>query len=185
MKKWLQTLLMVIGLCIFFALLFFTTKYDSKENKAQMIAHDLQLIESILKKIHKDCEISGFTHTKNPLTFFTVGTFTGSEVGTLNLVHPDKWKGPYHKDNPSIQGFEYQVIQAKDGLFIVPGDGVKLPNGKIIGRDILLDGHSVVEDMLHKDNLLCYKEYCFAKKFDISSSIIQDLENSSEELIAG
>ena len=178
MKKWLQTGLILVGLVAFVLLLFFGTQYESKDNKAHIIARDLKLIEATLKKIHADCEISEFTQVKNPLTFFNVITFTGSEVGTLNLVYPDKWRGPYIKDNPSVQGIEYQVVRAKDGLFIVPGDGVSLPNGKIIGKDIIFDEKSQVEDMLHKNGTLCYKDYCFAEKFDFKSEIMNDLVGS-------
>jgi len=182
MKKWLQTVLIVVGIIAFVTLVFFGTQYESKANKAQIIARDLKLIEATLKKIHADCIISGFTQIKNPLTFFNVITFTGSEVGTLNLVHPDKWRGPYIKDNPSIQGVEYQVVHAKDGLFIIPGDGVSLPNGKTIGKDIIVNEQSQVETMLHKDDTLCYKEYCFAKKLDFQSDEIEDLANAPEGL---
>lgn len=181
MKTWLQTLLITCGITSFFTLLFFITQYESKTNKAQIITHDLKVIHETLKKIHADCEISGFTQEKNPLTFFNVIKFTGSEVGTLNLVNPSRWKGPYIKDNPSIQGIEYQVIRTKDGLFIVPGEGVKLPNGKIIGKDIILDKTTMVEKMLHKEDVLCYKGYCCAKKLNLGSSVIQDLSTASEE----
>lgn len=184
MKIWLQKMLIFIGIAAFILLMFFATHYESKRNKAQIISRDLKLIASTLAKIHSDCEIDRFTQIKNPLTFFNVISFTGSEIGTLNLVNPEKWRGPYIKDNPSLQGVEYQVVQAHEGLFIVPGEGVSLPNGKIVGKDVIFDENSHIIDMLRNDDSLYYEQYKFAELITFKSNIIQKLSNASEQFFA-
>ena len=59
--------------------------------------------------------------------------------------------------NPSMQSKEYLVIRTKKGYFVTPGEGVKLPNGKVVGVDIKLDEHADIEAMMKDEKLLGYK----------------------------
>lgn len=106
------------------------------------IAQDLKLLSNVFDKIEADCGILSFDSQKNVINFLNTGSFAGSEVGPLNLRYPQNWKGPYLQDNPMEQGVEYQVVSTVKGYFITVGDGVKLPNGKVVGRDLKLDKYT-------------------------------------------
>lgn len=121
-----------------------------------LIAQDLKLLSGIFDKIEADCGILSFDAQKNVINFLNVGSFAGSEVGPLNLRYPQNWKGPYLQDNPMAQGIEYQIVGTVKGYFITPGDGVKLPNGKIVGTDIKLNNHADIESMMQKGGDLFY-----------------------------
>jgi len=131
--------------------------YRSKVTTGEMVAAEVVQLHDIFQRIHRTCEIMGFDYQKNRINFLNVRSFTGSEVGPMNLVHPGKWEGPYVEDNPTIQGIEYQIVRTKNGYFITPGEKVKLPNGKIIGEDILLDESADITAMMHDENMLMFE----------------------------
>lgn len=139
---------------IFVLIAIFNTFMTSKEYTADIIDKDIKKIATALEKIEKDCKILRFASQQNVINFLTVKAFVGSEVGSVNLKHPEKWQGPYLQDNPTMQGKEYLLVVTKKGYFVVPGEGVKLPNGKIIGTDIKFDKHSDVAAMMSNDDQL-------------------------------
>ena len=98
-----------------------------------------------------------------------VTKFAGSEVGPMNLVHPDKWEGPYVKDNPTMFHIAYQVVSTKKGYFITPGDGVRLPNKKIVGKDIILDQKANIDAMMTDPEMLLYKDRPLAARLDLGA----------------
>lgn len=130
--------------------------YRPKVYVAQLITHDLATLQDIFKKIDARCKILGFDYQKNPINFLNVGTFKSSEVGPMNLTYPTQWQGPYLAENLRIQGKEYQVVKTNKGLFITPGDGVELPNGKVIGKEIMLDEKADIHALMQDDNALRY-----------------------------
>lgn len=138
--------------------LFFRTKYDN----AIFISQDVEQLADIFEKIDTDCGIIDFDYQKNPINFLNTGSFSGSEVGPMNLAHPKKWQGPYLQDNLTIQDKEYQVVKTGRGYFIVPGDGVKLPNGLVVGEDLIFDENSDIAAMMHDENALLYNNYSLA-----------------------
>ena len=48
-------------------------------------------------------------------------------------------------------------MHTKKGYFIVPGTGVRLSNGKVIGKDIVLDEDADIEQMAADDQALRYR----------------------------
>ena len=142
--------------------------YQTKREAGTDIADDIEQLVSIFKKIDKDCSIISFDYQKNPINFLTVAKFVSSEVGSMNLAHPQNWKGPYVDDNPEMQGKVYQVVKTKQGYFIAPGEGVRLPNGKIIGKDILLDKKSDIFSMMGNPHELLYKNKSLAAPLKLS-----------------
>lgn len=124
---------------------------------AQMIEKDLQTLSTVFKQIDADCTIVGFTADTIPVNFLTVKKdgFVGKEIGSMILKHPAKWNGPYLKNNVHVSGKEYQIVLMRDGYAIVPGQGVTLPNGKVIGTDIVIDKNMSLAEasqsfLLHK-----------------------------------
>ena len=72
----------------------------------------------------------------------------------MNLNYPKRWKGPYLSDNPEIQGKYYLVVKTKVGYFITSGVGVILANGKVMGKDILLNKNSDTQSMIYNNEYL-------------------------------
>lgn len=136
--------------------------YTHKKSNADLIAQEVDHLASIFQKIDQSCTITGTDHPIIPINFLNVGSFSGSEVGSMNLKYPNNWRGPYVKENPTIQSIEYQLVRTKDGYFVTPGNGVKLPNGKIVGKDIVLHEDTDIESLMHDDNALSYKGKVFA-----------------------
>lgn len=113
--------------------------YDKRQLSGVIMAADVAKLQKIFEDIHQSCRIISFDYKKNPINFLNVKAFTSSEVGPMNLADPKGWQGPYILDNPEMQGIAYQVIRTKQGHFIIPGDGVVLPDGKKLGSDLLID----------------------------------------------
>lgn len=151
-----------LGVGLLFALLLITTVIGYLREKpthtASMMAQDIAQLKEIFERIEKTCGILSFDYQANPINFLTIKKdgFIGSEVGSMNLAYPDKWQGPYLLDNPTMQGKEYEIVSTSKGYFIVPGRGVELPNGKIVGVDIMLDEHADVVAMMHDKEKLMF-----------------------------
>jgi hypothetical protein len=184
MKKSTKIIIFAIAVVIVAGAIVLNFLSEKKKNVAAIITEDIVLLEQTLQKINNDCNIIQFTNVKNPLTFLNVVRFVGSEIGTLNVARPEQFNGPYLQDNPSIYGIEYQVIKTKIGLYIVPGEGVKLPNGKIMGKDIVLDENSDIDVLLRDSNTLLFNDKSLGKKLDLVTPKEQAFGNVFEEYIA-
>lgn len=153
----------IIGVLIVITIINFY--YRPKEYIADLIVKDLAALQGIFKKIDDRCKILGFDYQKNPINFLNVGTFKSSEVGPMNLTYPTQWQGPYVSENLRVQGKEYQVVKTKKGLFITPGEGVELPNGKIVGKDIILNEDADVSSLMQDEKGLRYNGKVLAAPF--------------------
>lgn len=119
-----------------------------------LIADHVVQLKDIFKRINDRCKITGFRYPKDQIDFLNVISFAGSVVGSMNLLEPQHWEGPYLKDNLTIEGKEYQIIGTKKGFYILPGDGVKLANGKIIGKTLTITPDSDIEALLRDPQAL-------------------------------
>lgn len=144
---------------------------QSKQTTDAVIVHDVQRLKEIMEEIHKDCKIIDLEHTKNYVDFLTVKEFVGSEVGAVNLSYPQNWKGPYVKDNPTVQQQQYIILKNNNGYYIVPGDGVVLGNGKKVGKDIILDETTDVEKLLQDPDALKSPQGALGDSLNIGSSM--------------
>ncbi len=145
----LLTLLMII----FFYRVFHNRPYVL----TSVISSDLARIEDVLNQIHKTCNIIDIRDEGALIDFLTVQKFTGSTIGCLNLAYPYKWKGPYMQVNPTVQMKFYEIMHTKTGYFVIPGKGVKLPNGLVIGKDIVITSDSIIDPMLQRGGRLNYQ----------------------------
>lgn len=173
----------IIGIVIFICISFLDTRYRIKDDAGMIIIKDIQKLHEIFTRIHNTCTIIDFDEQKNSINFLNVSKFSGSEVGPMNLVHPEKWEGPYLQDNPTIYHIAYQIVSTKNGYFITPGDGVKLPNKKIVGKDIVLDKNADIFAMMQDPHSLSYKEQPLAAHLDLgnSSSTLQFFLTEGDE----
>lgn len=144
-----------------FALLFLiSVVYLLKQARVfsdQLIVQDVVRLADVFKSIDEHCKIVSFDYQKNNIDFLNVEKFSGSEIGSMNLMLPDRWKGPY-MNNPAVQGRVYQVVRTRKGYFIVPGDGVRLSSGKIIGKDIVLNEAADISALSTSGNVLTYQD---------------------------
>lgn len=157
-----------------FSLLFVGSLYQlmrqSRTNIDQLIVQDVAKLQKIFAQIQHDCVISGFEHDMNYIDFLTVEKFVGSEIGSMNLLHPDRWKGPYLKDNFTMQQEQYVVMKTKSGYYIVPGHGVKLSNGKVMGRDVIITPETDIEKMMIDSDALQSAEGNLAARITIGAN---------------
>jgi hypothetical protein len=168
-KNYYFPIAVIIGIIFFVGITFFDTRYRAKDDAGLMIAAEVITLRDIFHRIHKTCTIVDFDAQKNPINFLNVEKFTGSEVGPMNLVYPDKWEGPYLKENPTLYHIAYQVVSTKKGYYVTPGDGVTLPNGKIIGKDIILDQKANVSKMMSNDQELLYNDRPLAVRLELGT----------------
>lgn len=122
-----------------------------------------------MSQIDQECNILSIRPGRAAIDFLTVEKFAGSTVGCFNLAYPKKWKGPYLQQNPSIQGKPYDIVRVMEGFYVLPGAGVKLPNGLVMGKDVVIRPDSRVSAMLQPGGQLNYKDQAlgFRIKFKI------------------
>jgi hypothetical protein len=171
MKKFQRYLLpaVVIATAFFIGMTLVNTLYRAKDDAGMMMADAVIELHDTFRRIHTTCGIIDFDDQKNSINFLNVEKFSGSEVGPMNLAHPEKWEGPYLQENPTMQHIAYQVVSTKKGYFITPGDGVKLPNNKIVGKDIVLDKKADIDGMVSNADALMYKDRPLAARLDIGA----------------
>lgn len=147
-----------LGVVIFFSLLTVTTVVvlwrQANVWQDQVIDDHVALLRDIFIKIDAECEIINFEHQKNYIDFLNVVKFVGSEVGSMNLARPENWEGPYVDDNPTMQTKYYQIVRTFKGYYIVPGDGVALSNGKVIGKDIIFGEKTDIDALMKREDAL-------------------------------
>lgn len=165
-------LLGVLLVSAFIALAFFTTYKKTHESAGLMIADHVAQLSGVFANIHKKCGILSFDFQKNPINFLNVKSFSGSQVGSMNLRHPKKWKGSYTQKIPAIDQNDFQVVRTHKGYFIAPAEGIKLPNGLIVGEDIILNDDADITIMVQDGGPLNYQGKALAVPL---ATDIQDL----------
>ena len=184
-------LLTIVLFIILIAISIFGFYYGTRSETAQDIAAEVTVLTQIFTRIDATCSITGFQNQKNPIDFLTVKKdgFVGSQVGSMSLAHPEKWDGPYVERNFEVQGKEYQIIRTKQGYYITPGHGVTLPNGAIIGKDIILDEHADVDSMILNTKKLRYNNQPLAARIpvneieELSSILPEDLAQAQQDWV--
>lgn len=153
---------------LFFALLVivFVAKifYSRPRIIASIIEDDIKLIALALEKIDAKCSILTIEGDHNEVDFLNVEKFSGSQVGPIGLAYADRWEGPYLRINPTFQETFYEIVKAKDGIFVMPGRGAVLPSGLEIGKDFIVGTGTEVEKMTKEGGPLTFKGKKFASK---------------------
>lgn len=164
------SILTIVVIAVLIGISIFSFKKLLRYDTGSYIAQDIAQLATIFAKIDATAGILGFDHQKNEINFLNIKKdgFVGSELGSMNLIDPKKWDGPYFTQVPKIQEEDYMIVRTKKGYFITPGDGVKLPNGKIIGKDIILDEDADIESMMHDDQALAYRGQALAAPITVS-----------------
>lgn len=162
------------GAILLFLLLSGVSVYKLYQNSVHstdvVIATQVKDLQGIFHQIHEDCGIVDFEHEKNYIDFLTVESFVGSEIGAVNLLYPKQWKGPYLQDNPTAQEQQYVVLHNKSGYYIVPGDGVILASGVVVGKDLILDYETDMEQAMLRSDQLKSSSGVLAVKLDVGKN---------------
>ena len=168
-KKITFSVLTLAVIALLIGITIFNMRQSLNRDTGLFIAQDIAHLATVFENINTTAGILGFDHQKNDINFLNIkkGGFVGSELGSMNLIHPDKWEGPYEKETPRMEEEDYMVVRTHKGYFITPGDGVKLPNGKIIGKDIIFDEGADIEAMMHDEQMLSYQGNALAAKIKI------------------
>lgn len=142
------------------ALLLVPAYYFLQRNRRveeRAVVSAVQKLATLFSKINQDTHILGFDLEKTPINFLNVRSFAGSTLGSMRMEFPSKWAGPYSQEAPKIQDHYYYVLKNDRGYYIVPGDGVELSKGKVIGRDVVLGPHTSIEELLKSEPELTYQ----------------------------
>ena len=174
----LLTLMLLVAL--------FKVYYNKPYFTASLINNDIKIVHEALHTIDKKCNILRFNSRRVILDFFTVRTFDGSVIGGVSLAYPKKWQEPVLHNNPIIQQKFYEVVRAQDGFFVVPGEGVELPTGLVMGKDLVIKRQTQVEPMLKPNGKLFFKGIELAKKIQFKigdwDPVIQINQDTIEDI---
>ncbi len=143
-----------------------------------LIADHVVKLQTIFKRINESCKITAFRHKKDHIDFLNVISFAGTVVGPMNLLEPENWQGPYVDESLTMNGKEYQIVATKTGFYIVPGDGVKLSNGQIIGKTLLITPSSKIEQMVRDPQALMSNNRALAARIDTYQNPFSSLAKS-------
>jgi hypothetical protein len=129
---------------------------------ALCLHENLRQIALAFQKIDTDCSIVEIDGSCHEINFLTQGEPQGNELGCLTLAYPDQYKGPYLQKDVCYQKKLYEMICADDGFFIVPGKGSRLPNGYVMGKDIVITQQTKMKKLLKEGAPLRYKGIALA-----------------------
>lgn len=147
------------------------TIYRTSDFTAAIISNDLSCIAHALTKLHTSCTIVSFEREHSPLDFLTMPSLpTFAKNKHLTVAQPEKWRGPYLTEIPTVQGKAYEICRAYDGYFLIPGRGVQLPNGLVMGVDLIITPEILVAPLLSTGKALNYKGEQLAKKLDLCTA---------------
>jgi len=183
MKNFIKPIVMTLLGCLLLGALGFTVyRYYQQSGQVTeyLIADHIEQLAQTFKKIDDDVEVQNIMRDKSYIDFLNVVSFTGSEIGSLNVAYPDRWKGPYMQDNPTMQGKVYEIIKTREGYYIVPGEGVKLENGKIIGKDILFTYDTDMESLVNDTIGLEYQRRPLIAPLSFKKHITSEAVTASE-----
>lgn len=130
------------------ALFVFKIVYQRSYYLSTVIEQDVTRIAKVLARVDKECSILKIKSGRTAINFLNVKDFVGPCVGGMHLAYPKKWSGPYLSVNPTYQQQFYELVQTYEGLFIIPGYGIKLPNGLVMGKDVVINFDTSLLKML-------------------------------------
>jgi len=179
-----RSLVILISSALLTGLFFLTWYQFTKEARViinQVIVADITQLKAIFDRIDTECGILGFDHEKNYIDFLTVKSFVSSEIGAMNLIAPEKWQGPYVQDNPNIQSKKYEIVLTKKGYYIVPGTGVQLSNGKVMGKDIIITSATDIDTLVAQEEGLNYQSKALIAPITMHKRVlVADIEQEDE-----
>lgn len=153
---------------------------------ARIIDHEISAIVRILEKIDKDAAIVSIdTSHDAELDIFQTESLKRAKIGPLTVEYPENWKGPYANRTARYRGECYQIVRARDGYFVIPGDGVTLPNGLTVGKDIVINDEQDAAPFLRDGGMLRYAARYLARPltFSVGDWVVDDASSFIRQMI--
>lgn len=141
-QNYIYHVIFLISIFLAGLLIFFSFKKNNNCNQ-QFLE-----IAKIIEKIDKKCKILCFIDEHNPINFLNVKEFSGNTIGSIQISDPKKWEGPYLNEVPFYGEKPISIFVHQSGVYLVPGNGTSLDNGKIIGKDIVFDKNFNEENLI-------------------------------------
>lgn len=181
-KKYMNAKVVIVGVVLVAALVFAFFQFYRQSGiiTDKLIAEHVEELRSIMHKINADCTIMQVTRAPAAIDFLTVKSFAGQEVGPLQLMHPEKWQGPYLAQNLVVQGKAYEIIKNREGYYIVPGAGVRLAGGKVIGKDIIFTYDLDIETLINNKGGLEFEGRPLAVRLPMQGSRLSEVNLFNE-----
>jgi len=70
--------------------------------------------------------------------------------------YPERWSGPYSDTDFTYDGKPYMLLKKSSYMVILPSLGTELPNGAVIGKDVLVDDSMTYSEVV-RNHYLTYK----------------------------
>lgn len=140
--------------------------YNKPRFIAGVMSQDVQNLAAMLGEINERCFIKAVSHARIKLDFLATEQFSGSG---LTLAHPERWEGPYVSATPRIQGKAYELVKTTEGLFVVPGEGVRLPNGSRMGRQVKITPNTRITAMIKQGGKLFFNGDALAAQVGVQA----------------
>ena len=109
---------------------------------------EIQTLSTLITTVDQDCKIMGFANSLNTADFLNVKEFAGNTVGSMIIAYPENWKGPYCNHIPSYKNKPLAIFFKNNTAYIVPGNETVLEDGSIVGKDIIFNDETDIENMM-------------------------------------
>jgi len=146
----------------------------------RVIVDHVAELHRILTQIDGSCEIIAIRRNHSSIDFLQVAKFAGTEIGPLQLRYPEKWHGPYLEQNPTVQEIPYELVKTRDGFVIAPGTGVMLSNGKIMGKDIVLNETTDIDLYMNEVVGLEFESRPLVMKLSLAHTVVRPKPSALE-----
>jgi len=138
---------------------------QSSEWNAGTVRADLSHLEEALKNFDGDCGIQEVLSGGHSLLFLTQTARPTDAFAAFKLANENTWRGPYIHKVPVAQGYPYMLLKTNKGLFIVPGEGVRLPKGSILGKEFFLTAESNLKALSAAGGILSHNGEPLVREF--------------------
>jgi hypothetical protein len=150
--------------------------WQGRDYKPLFIAHKINThvcqVASCFEKLDQNCGLLGLVGERVPAEILAsssrVDRASLTSGSVFKLINPEKWQGPYLVDSEMEENV-YEVVQAADGLFVVPSSGVELPQGFVMGYDICITKQTRVKPLLERGGVLNYQGVALGRQVMIQA----------------
>jgi len=132
---------------------------------AHVVRADLHNAVEALSRFDTDCGLKKVLPGIHALDFLTMSYLPVDSLAGFDIQNVRAWQGPYLKTVPVVDGRPYVLLATESGLFVAPSYGVRLPSGKLLGRDVVWDWQSDIDAMTADDAPLSHQGEPLARKF--------------------
>jgi hypothetical protein len=133
-----------------------------------VVRSQVRLLGKALQKAHNDVRFMQILPGKHSLDFLVASRFECDSNAGIGVERKNAWKGPYLNRIPTIQGHPYVLLKTSKGLFVVPGDGVELPSGIVIGNGISWSDKMDIKALMSDGNMLTIGKYPLAAEVTLN-----------------